>query len=94
MTAFRLTLIALATASSMSIANADESRAADEPREVVVVTAPRPVTVEDKTLLAEEIELRIDYSKLELEAPRLEPAAAEPRTTIDLVVRESTKSKS
>lgn len=87
----RQILIALATALSIGVANADEPRAV----EVVIVTAPRPVPIEVADPMSNEtLKPHIDYTKPKIEPPSLDPAAVESEPVIELALSETAKSKS
>jgi len=87
----RLTLIAIATALSIGTANADESRAT----EVIIVTAPKPEPIEiSKIVEPALVEARIDYTKLAIEPPRLDPSTVRRERNIELARGEETRSKS
>lgn len=89
----KLTLIALATAFSIGAANADEPLAP----EVIVVTAPKPETVETREVLAVETQAvapHIDYTSLAIEAPKLERTDSKKERGIEVVLSDTGNSKS
>lgn len=92
MRAITLTLIAFATSLSFGIANAEEA----SDMEVVVVTAKRPDGLETRQDIAvDEAILVIDFSRLTIEAPKLDPSKVRlvPRR-IDVALHEEFESKS
>lgn len=89
----KLTLIALATAFSIGAANADQPLAP----EVIVVTAPKPETLEAREALALEAEAvapNIDYTGLAIEAPKLERPDGKKERGIEVVLSDAGNSKS
>lgn len=87
-----LILIALATPLSFGIANADELK----DMEVIVVTTARPDTLETRQVIAvEKPAPAIDFSKLSIEAPTLDPSKVrlEP-ARIDVALQTDIESKS
>ena len=71
MKAFRLALIAAATALAFGNASAAEKAHA---LEIVVVTAERPVALQARNIVAiDEPTFVIDFASLPIDAPRLDP---------------------
>lgn len=87
----RLTLIAIASAFSAGIANAD----GPPETEVIIVTAPKPKPIENLELaLPDEVEPDIDYTRLTLEPPRLDPPSVKVERPVELALNEEPRKKS
>lgn len=84
-------LIAIATAFSIGIANADEPRT----EEVIIVTAPKPQPIDDREIeLAVEAEPFIDFPSLTIEPPKLDRSAVGTERPVEIALGDAAKTKS
>lgn len=90
MTPTKLTLIALATALSIGTAYADAPRA----QEVIVVTAPKPETIEAPVIKIVHTAPTIDLTSLVIEPPKLDRRDVESKPRTEVVLRDAGNSKS